>query len=531
MEETYDYIVVGAGSAGCVLADRLSEDGAASVLVLEAGGRDSNPWIHVPIGYAKTLFDARVNWCFDMEPSPELGQRRLYMPCGRVLGGSSSINGLLYVRGQQQDYDDWARLGNRGWSWSDVLPFYRRSEDQQHGGDAFHGSGGPLPVSDQVERHALCEAFVESGRVAGYRATDDFNRGDQEGLGYYQVTARDGRRMSTAVAFLRRAERRPNVSLVTGAMVETIDLDGLVARGVTWRVGGVRRKAVARRCVVLAAGAINTPSLLQRSGIGRPDWLQAAGIDVKHALPGVGANLQDHLQAKLVYRCAHPVTLNDRARHLTGKVAMGLAYLLRRRGPLTIAAGQAGGFVRTALSSGRPDVQFHVMTFSSADLRKGLDEFSGMTISACQLRPESRGTVRVTAPDAAVAPAIAPEFLASETDRRTLVEGLRIGRRIAGAGPLSAELEREERPGVNVDSDEDLLAYVRATAGSVFHPAGTCRMGSDADAVVDERLRVRGVGRLMIADASIMPTIVSGNTNAACIMIGERAAAFLKEAA
>ena len=530
MQEVFDYVVVGAGSAGCVIADRLSEDESTSVLVLEAGGRDSNPWIHVPIGFSKTFFDKRVNWCFDSEPCPELNGRRIYMPSGKVLGGSSSINGLLYVRGQRQDYDDWERLGNEGWSWDDVLPFYLRSEDQEWtDDDAFHARGGPLPVSCQKEMHTLCGAFLESGVSAGFKQVRDFNCGDQEGLGWFQVTARGGRRKSTAVSFLRRAQKRRNVEVRVQSHVATIKIEHGVATGVVYERKGQKVEVIARSAVIVSSGAINSPALLQRSGIGDPDLLRRAGIAVRHSLRGVGANYHDHFQAKLVYRCKENLTLNDTATSLRRKFGMGIEYLLYRRGPLTTAGAQSGGFVCSSLSQGRPDVQFHVFTYSSKDFRKGLDEFSGMTISACQLRPESRGTVRVRSPNWRDAPLVSPNFLDSDLDRRTMVEGLRIGRSIADLHPLRARLIGEERPGKQIVDEEGLLNYVRETGGSVFHPVGTCRMGNDALAVVNARLRVHGIDRLMVADASIMPSIVSGNTNAASIMIGERAADFLRK--
>lgn len=529
--EAFDYVVVGAGSAGCVIADRLSEDGSATVLVLEAGGRDSSPWIHVPIGFSKTFFDRRVNWCFDADPSPRLNDRRIYMPSGKVLGGSSSINGLLYVRGQSQDYDDWAQLGNEGWAWKDVLPYYRRSEDQEWlDDDVHHGHGGPLPVSCQTELHPLCEAFLQSGESAGFRRVKDFNCGDQEGLGWFQVTARAGRRKSTAVTFLRRAQQRPNVQLRLRTQVASIVIEDGAATGVVYEQSDQKVVVGARRGVIVSSGAINSPALLQRSGIGNPQWLQQAGIAVRHPLPGVGANYHDHLQAKVVYRCKERVTLNDTATSVLRKAKMALEYLVHRRGPLTTAGAQSGGFVCSSLSPGRPDIQFHVSTFSSKDFRKGLDSFSGMTISACQLRPESRGTVRIRSPNWQEAPQICPNFLDSELDRRTLVEGLRLARRIGEQDPLRARLVGEERPGDDARDDAAMLNYVRETAASVFHPVGTCRMGNDVMSVVDARLRVHGLKRLMVADASVMPTIVSGNTNAASIMIGERAADFLLRA-
>lgn len=531
MQDTFDYIVVGAGSAGCVIADRLSEDGKSTVLLLEAGGRDSNPWIHVPIGFGRTFFDEKVNWCLRSEACDNLNSRQIYLPCGKVLGGSSSINGLLYVRGQGQDYDEWATQGSSGWAWDDVLPYFIRSEDQSSKHDRYHGRGGPLPVSDQVELNPLCEAFLQSAAAAGHRRTDDFNTGDHTGFGWFQVTARRGRRKSTAVAFLRRAEKRDNFLLRTQATAASIIVKDGIATGVNYDQGNTRKQVFARKGVILSGGAFHSPALLQRSGIGNPEWLQDAGITVRHALKGVGANLQDHLQAKLVYRTKKPITLNDTTRSLAGKLRMGIAYALYRRGPLTTAGAQAGGFASTRLSPGRPDVQFHVSSFSSADLQKGLDPFSAVTISAYQMRPESRGTVRVTGSDSSLPAKIFPNYLDSEIDRQTLIEGLRIGRSIASVDPFKASLISEERPGVNTETDDELLSYIRETAASVFHPVGTCAMGTDGQAVVDSRLKVHGLEHLFVADASIMPRIVSANTNAACIMIGEHAADLIRNPA
>lgn len=530
-EEEFDYIVVGAGSAGCVVADRLSEDGRKTVLVLEAGGRDSSPWIHIPIGYAKNLFNTKVNWCFSTEPEPELHNRSIYSPCGRVLGGSSSINGLVYIRGQREDFDSWRQDGNPGWGYEEVLPFFRKSEQQQLGASEFHGTDGPLAVSNQVTGNPLCHSFVESAKSMGIASNRDFNGATQEGVGYFQVTARKGRRISSAVAFLRRAERRENVALRVNAQVERLVMREGRAVDVIYRRGGEEMTAKARNTIILTAGALNSPAILQRSGIGRPEWLAEAGIAVSHELMGVGANLHDHLQSKLVIRSRDPVTLNDQTRSVFGLAKMALQYAVCRKGPLTSAAGQAGGFIRTRPELDRPDVQFHVMPFSSGDLRKGLDGFSGFTISACQLRPNSRGTLKIRSGKAEDHPLIRPNFLSKEIDRQTMVEGLRAARRITHTNPLASKINREERPGLDVQSDEELLSYVRETANPVYHPAGTCKMGPDADAVVDARLRVKGIAGLMVADASIMPTIVSGNTNATAIMIGERAAAFLKETA
>lgn len=529
---SYDYIIVGAGSAGCVLADRLSEDGAASVLVLEAGKKDTNPWIHVPLGYGKLIFNPDVNWCFDTEPAPGLGGRILYAPGGKVAGGSSSINGMVYIRGQREDYEDWRRAGNQGWGWDDVFPYFKRSENNLHKrDDPYHGTAGPLFVSDQTEIHPLCRAFVDSAAALGYPRTDDFNGASQAGVGFFQVTQRRGRRASTARTFLRRAQRRANVSVKLEATAEHLVLDGKAASGVRYRQNGRSFVATARRGVILSAGAINSPAILQRSGIGNGASLQAAGIEVLHHLPGVGANLHDHLQVKLVLRCSRNDTLNTRTRGMFNQVMLGLDYALRRRGALTMGGGQSGGFISSMPGNARPDVQFHVMPFSSADLRKGLDHHPAMTISSCLLRPESRGHVGIRSSSVDDAPIIQPNFLAAESDRRIMVEGLQAARRIASARPLKDLVDFEERPGPGAVSDDDLLGYVRSTAGSVFHPVGTCKMGVGEDSVVDQRLMARGMKGLFVADASIMPSITSGNTNAVAIMIGEKAADLIREEA
>ena len=526
MQENYDYIVIGAGSAGCVVAARLSENGRHSVLVLEAGVRDSNPWIHIPLGFGKTFFNRSLNWCFSAEPSPELGGRSVFTPCGKVLGGSSSINGLVYSRGQREDFESWRQDGNVGWGYDDVLPFFRKSENQQHGESTFHGHAGPLAVSDVMDCHPLGRAFVESANAAGYLSNKDFNGATQEGVGAFQVTARDGKRVSSAVAFLRDAERRPNVCLKINAEVDRLAIDGRRITGVTYAVNGVSLTALAKRAVILSAGAINSPAVLQRSGIGPSDWLHQAGIEVRHELRGVGANLQDHPQARLAIRSRTP-TLNTQMRHPMHLLRIGLQYAFFRRGPLASSGGQTGGFLRSRPDVDRPDFMYFFMPFTSLDLRKGLDPFPGFTIASVLLHPESRGFVRVRSANPEDAPIIQPNCLHADNDRQAMLAGLRTARRIASKDPLLQQIEREERPGAAVTGDEDLLSYIRATASSAYHHCGTCKMGSGDDAVVDSRLRLRGLDGLVVADASIMPTIVSSGTNPASIMIGERAAAFL----
>lgn len=435
----------------------------------------------------------------------------------------------MYSRGQAQDFDSWRDEGNVGWGYDDVLPFFRKSENHEHGANAFHGANGPLSVYDVMECHPLSTAFVDSAAAVGFVRNPDFNGASQEGVGSFQVTARNGRRVSSAVAFLRQAERRPNVHVRTNAEVERLTIESGRVTGLTYSSHGKSISVQARRAVVLSAGALNSPAILQRSGIGRAEWLHDAGIKLKHELTGVGANLQDHLQARLVIRSRRLPTLNTQMRSPVGVVKMGVKYALLRRGPLASAGGQTGGFIRTRAELDRPDIMYFVMPFTSADLRNGLDRFPGFTIASCLLRPDSRGTVRPQSPNPKDAPLIEPNYLEAESDRTTMLAGLRAARRIAAAEPLRGEIECEERPGPNVESDEELLGYIRATASSVYHPVGTCKMGSGEDAVVDAKLRLHGLDGLRIADASIMPSIVSSPTNATAIMIGERAAAFLLE--
>jgi choline dehydrogenase len=520
---SFDYIVVGAGSAGCVLADRLSASGRHRVLVLEAGGEDRNIWIHVPIGYAKLFADAKNNWLYSSEPEPECAGRSIIQPRGKVLGGSSSINGLLYIRGQAEDFDHWRQLGNAGWSFTDVLPYFRRAEDQERGEDELHGVGGPLAVRDVSEGHPLCDAFIDACEQAGLPRTDDFNGPSQEGAGYFQLTTRNGRRWSTARGYLKPARKRGNVAVVANALTTRILFEGRRAVGVEYIKDGGKHVARANAEVIISGGAFNSPQLLQLSGVGPADLLQQHGIAVIADMKGVGADLQDHYQARFNYRGNTRNTINDMMGSVIGRVAAGLRYALLRKGFLTIGAGYAGGFFKTDPSLPTPDVQFHFILFSADSVGQKLHPWPGFLTSVCQLRPESRGFVRIKSADPAQAPAIQPRYLTAQVDRDVMVAGMKMIRRVMGQPAMARYIDEELMPGPKVQTDADYLEFARQKGTTVFHPTSTCRMGSDVTAVVDERLRVHGFQGLRVADASIMPTVVSGNTNAACVMIGEKA--------
>ncbi|MGE3146344.1 MAG: GMC family oxidoreductase [Pseudorhodoplanes sp.] len=524
MAETYDFIVVGAGSAGCVLANRLSEDGRHRVLLLEAGGRDRNLWIHIPLGYGKLFTDPRVNWLYQSEPEPELNDRAIIQPRGKVLGGSSAINGLLYVRGQREDFDRWRQLGNAGWSFDDVLPYFRRSEDQERGADALHGAGGPLRVSNVSEPHPLCEAFIAASQQAGFPRNDDFNGPQQEGAGYFQLTARNGRRCSTATGYLKPARKRPNLRVVPDALVTRILMNGRRAVGVEYRAGGTTHVAQAGRETILAAGAFGSPQIMQLSGLGPAALLREHGVPVVADLPGIGEDLQDHFQVRLQYRCTEPITMNDVINDWRLRMLAGLRYVLLRKGLLTIGAGYAGGFFRTDPALATPDVQVHFIIFSAEKIGANLHPFPGFIASVCQLRPESRGHVRIKSADPAAAPAIRPLYMSARSDRDTTLAGIRLLRNIMGQAAMRRYIAEERLPGPRCRSDAEMLAYARETGTTIFHPTSTCRMGQDARAVVDERLRVRGIEGLRVVDGSVMPAVVSGNTNAAIVMIGEKGA-------
>jgi choline dehydrogenase len=528
--ETYDYIIVGAGSAGCVLANRLSEDPSNRVLLLEAGGRDLNPWIHVPVGYFKTMHNPRTDWCYVTEPDPGIANRQLQWPRGKVLGGSSSLNGLLYIRGQAQDYDRWSALGNGGWDYDEVLPYFRKSEDQERGSDAYHGTGGPLKVSDLRLRREIAERFIDAAVEIGIPRNDDCNGPTQEGVGYFQQTAHKGFRVSSAKAFLRPAKKRANLHIATRAHARKILFDGRRAVGMEYQQNGAVKTARAEGEVVLSAGAIGSPQILACSGVGNGADLQKLGIDVVHNLPGVGENLQDHLQIRLVHKTKCR-TLNDEVNTLVGQAQVGVQYALFRTGPLTLAASQVFIFTRSETAVERPDIQFHMQPLSADKPGEGAHKFSAFTSSVCQLRPESRGSIKLKSPDPLVYPAIHPNYLSAELDQRVAVNSIKVARKIIAAPAIASQITEEHVPGAQYQTDEELLQAAREYSQTIYHPTSSCKMGSDEMAVVDELLRVRGIEGLRIADASIMPEIVSGNTNAPTIMIGEKAADMIREAA
>ena len=527
----FDFIVVGAGSAGCALANRLSADGRHSVALVEAGPKDRNPWIHIPVGYFRTMGNPKTDWMYVTEKDDGIVGRGIPWPRGRVLGGSSSINGLLYVRGQPQDYDHWAQLGCTGWSWDSVLPLFKRSETWhgEHANDA-RGVNGPLSVQDSRLTRTVVDRWIEAAEASGYKRATDYNSEDQEGVGYFQLTMKGGRRCSSAVAYLDPVKGRTNLTIFTNAQVEKVLIEGKRAFGIRIKRDGANQDMKARSEVILSAGAIGSPQILMLSGIGDPEELAPHGIEVSSALSGVGKNLQDHLQARPVFK-TNLSTINTEARSVFKKGMIALQYALTQTGPMTMAASLGTGFLKTEEHLETPDIQFHIQPWSADKPADGPHEFSAFTASVLQLRPESTGHLSLRSARMEDHPAIQPNYLSTDLDCRTLVKGIRIARKISQTEPLRSHVTEEYAPGPDVpfDDDEATLDWARKTSVTIYHPTGTCKMGIDDKAVVDPRLRVKGIEGLRVADASIMPRIVSGNTNAPCIMIGEKAADLILE--
>ncbi len=529
---SYDYIIVGGGTAGCALANRLSQDPDVSVLLLEAGGKDDWIWIHIPVGYLYCIGNPRTDWCYRTQAEEGLGGRSILYARGRVLGGSSSINAMIYMRGQTRDYDEWARLsGDDSWRWDHVLPLFKRSEDHWRGGDAHHGSGGELRVEEQRLRWDILDRFADAAEQAGIPRTRDFNTGDNTGSGKFEVTQRRGVRWNAVKAFLRPALKRPNLRIVTGALIDRLSFEGSRVSGVEFSLGGETLRASPRIETVLAAGSIGSPAILQRSGIGDAAKLATLGIATKVDLPGVGANLQDHLQLRSIYQVEGIRSLNLLANSRFGQMLMGMEYMWRRGGPLSMAPSQLGVFTKSDPSQPTPNLEYHVQPLSLDKFGDPLHRFPAFTASVCALRPTSRGSVAIVSRNAADAPHIAPRYLSTESDRKVAADALRLTRSIVAMPALAPYKPREHLPGPQYQSDDELALAAGLVGTTIFHPVGTCRMGraDDASAVVDTRLRVRGISGLRIADASIMPTITSGNTNAPTLMIAEKAAGMIRE--